>query len=217
MIMFSEELTLQLSSVKLIADLVIPDNAEGLVIFSHGSGSSRLSTRNRFVADIIQDRGMATLLVDLLTPEEDSIVENRFDIDLLTGRLVQVTEWALKYPKTKELEILYFGASTGAASALRAAAYFGNKISAVVSRGGRPDLAMEILPIVKAPTLLIVGSLDRHVMEMNRQAFTYLHCEKELTIITGASHLFEEPCMLENVAFHASDWYEKHLTKIYSS
>ena len=131
--MFSEELTLQLSSVKLIADLVIPDNAEGLVIFSHGSGSSRLSTRNRFVADIIQDRGIATLLVDLLTPEEDSIVENRFDIDLLTGRLVQVTEWALKYPKTKELEILYFGASTGAASALRAAAYFGNKISAAVS------------------------------------------------------------------------------------
>lgn len=208
-----EEIGIPLSSVILKGDIVIPENAIGIVVFSHGSGSSRFSPRNKMVGELIQQHGMGTLLLDLLTEKEDQIYENRFDIDLLVSRLIEVTEWLMQNKVTKELPIAYFGASTGAASALRAAAYFGNKIMAVVSRGGRPDLALNALPLVTAPTLLIVGQLDVPVIQMNKQAFDQLHCVKEMKIIPGASHLFEEPGKLMEVADMAIEWYKEFFTK----
>jgi pimeloyl-ACP methyl ester carboxylesterase len=156
---------------------------------------------------------MATLLFDLLTEEEDRIYENRFNIDLLVSRLIDATEWLMQYKETKNLPVAYFGASTGAASALRAAAYFGKSIKAVVSRGGRPDLAMNALPLVTAPTLLIVGQLDVPVIQMNKQAFDQLNCKKEMKIIPGATHLFEEPGKLMEVANMAIAWYKEYLVK----
>ncbi len=208
-----EEINIPLQSVILKGELTLPKNALGIVIFSHGSGSSRFSPRNKMVGELMQQHGMGTLLFDLLTEEEDQVYENRFDIDLLVSRLIAVTEWLMQYKATKSLPVAYFGASTGAASALRAAAYFGNNIKAVVSRGGRPDLALNALPMVTAPTLLIVGQMDVPVIKMNKQAFDQLQCLKEMKIIPGATHLFEEPGKLMDVAAMAIDWYKEYLVK----
>jgi pimeloyl-ACP methyl ester carboxylesterase len=205
------DLDIPLSSVTLKGDLVIPDNPKGIVIFSHGSGSGRFSSRNRMVAELIQKENIGTFLFDLLTQEEDELYENRFDIDLLSDRLIETTQWLMDYKSTKNLPIGYFGASTGAASALRAAAYFKKKIKAVVSRGGRPDLAITELPQVTAPTLLIVGGLDVPVIGMNKMAFDELESVKEMKIIPGATHLFEEPGKLLEVAELAIVWYKRHL------
>jgi len=191
--------------------LGVPPRAAGLVLFAHGSGSGRLSVRNRFVAGFLRQAGVATLLFDLLTEIEDRDYEMRFDIALLTRRLLAATEWARAQASLHELGFGYFGASTGAAAALRAAAKPGNDIRAVVSRGGRPDLAMAELPRVKAPTLLIVGGRDDAVIELNRRAHAALRAEKELAIVPGATHLFEEPGTLEEVARRAAAWFTRHL------
>ena len=206
------DLDIPLSSVTLKGDLIIPENARGIVIFSHGSGSSRFSSRNRMVAELIQKQNMGTFLFDLLTEEEDELYENRFNIDLLSDRLIETTQWLMDYKSTTDLPIGYFGASTGAASALRAAAYFKEKIKAVVSRGGRPDLAITELPQVTAPTLLIVGGLDVAVIGMNKMAYDQLESVKEMKIIPGATHLFEEPGKLLEVAELAMVWYKRYLT-----
>jgi len=210
-IMKREEINIPLSSVTLKGDLSLPENAIGIVIFSHGSGSSRFSPRNIMVGELMQKHGIATLLFDLLTEEEDRVYGNRFDIDLLVGRLIEATEWLMQYKKTKSLPVAYFGASTGAASALRAAAYFGKSIKAVVSRGGRPDLALNTLPMVSAPTLLLVGQMDVPVIQMNKLAFDQLHCIKEMKIIPGATHLFEEPGAMQEVARLAARWFTQNL------
>lgn len=198
-----------LSTVTLSADLAIPFGATALIVFSHGSGSSRLSPRNRHVAELLQERGFATLLFDLLTEEEDLNYEKRFDIDLLTQRLVMATEWLARQEATKNLKIGYFGASTGTASALKAAAELGDRVKVVVSRGGRPDLAMDALSKVTASVLLIVGGLDTQVLRLNENAFAKLRCTKGIAIIEGASHLFEEAGKLTEVARYAVDWYTK--------
>ncbi len=196
-------------------NLTIPDGAHGIVLFAHGSGSSRHSPRNRFVAAELQRDGLATLLIDLLTPEEEELDERtrrlRFDIGLLASRLVTVTDWLGHEPDMRDLKIGYFGASTGAAAALVAAAERPESVGAVVSRGGRPDLAAPALPYVKAPTLLIVGGEDGPVIGMNQEALGPLRVEKKLVIVPGASHLFEEPGALEKVAHLASDWFRPYL------
>lgn len=196
------------------ADVVVPVNARGLVIFAHGSGSSRFSSRNRFVAGELQRAGFATLLLDLLTAREEEVDLRtrhlRFDIGLLASRLVEATNWASEAPEVKALKPAYFGASTGAAAALIAAADLPEKIRAVVSRGGRPDLAGTALKRVAAPTLLIVGGEDTQVIDLNRQAMDQLECEKKLEIVPGASHLFEEPGALEQVSALASGWLKEH-------
>ena len=194
----------------LIGNVQVPKTAKGLVIFAHGSGSSRLSPRNNYVAGILNQHGIATLLTDLLTPFEDELYENRFNIDLLSNRLVKITEWCSQQPSLGALNVGYFGASTGAAAALQAAALLEQHIKAVVSRGGRPDMA-KALPAVTAPTLLIVGSLDIHVIELNKQAFDKLKYEKQLEIVIGASHLFEEPGTLDKAAALAASWFDKYL------
>jgi putative phosphoribosyl transferase len=208
-----EEINIPVSSVTLKGELVLPENAIGIVVFSHGSGSSRFSPRNKMVAELMQQHGIGTLLFDLLTEEEDRVYENRFNIDLLVSRLIEATEWLMQYKVTKSVPVAYFGASTGAASALRAAAYFGKNIKAVVSRGGRPDLAINALPMVTAPTLLIVGQMDVPVIKMNKLAFDQLNSIKEMKIIPGATHLFEEPGKLMEVADMAIDWYKEYLVK----
>jgi dienelactone hydrolase len=198
--------------VELDGELVLPPSAKGVVLFAHGSGSSRFSPRNTYVAEVLQQRGIATLLFDLLTRAEDQVYETRFDIALLTERLLAATEWLQKKPDTKNLSIGYFGASTGAAAALQAAAKMGDKISAVVSRGGRPDLAgAAALRQVSAPTLLIVGGDDYGVIELNQQAAALIKCEKKLTLVPGATHLFEEPGTLQQAARNAADWFAQHL------
>ena len=204
-------------SIKLHADLTIPKNAEGIVLFAHGSGSSRHSPRNKYVAQVLQKAGLATLLIDLLTEEEEKVDDYtahlRFDIGLLAKRLAGTTNWVIKNPDTKNLSIGYFGASTGAAAALVASVDCPDVINAIVSRGGRPDLAGPILPRVKAPTLLIVGGNDGQVIEMNEEALSLLKIEKKIVIVPGATHLFEEPGTLEQVARLAADWFVTHLTK----
>ena len=206
------EVVIVAEKANLEGTLTLPKNAHGIVLFSHGSGSSRFSPRNNYVARILNDAGFATLLLDLLTRQEDLDYEMRFDIELLTARLLEATSWLQSENKTKQMKIGYFGASTGAASALKAAAKLGRSISAVVSRGGRPDLASpEELALVAAPTLLIVGGSDDIVVELNREAFLNLACEKEMKIIPGASHLFEEPGKLEQVATAAKDWFRRYL------
>lgn len=206
------EVVVAAKDANLEGTLILPENAGGVVLFAHGSGSSRLSPRNNCVAEILNDAGFATLLLDLLTRQEDLDYEMRFDIELLTGRLLEATSWLQSENRTRQMKIGYFGASTGAASALKAAAKLGKSISAVVSRGGRPDLASpEELAHVVSPTLLIVGSRDGTVVELNREAFLYLACEKEMKIIPGASHLFEEPGKLEQVATAAKDWFRRYL------
>jgi len=191
--------------------LYIPENAKGIVVFAHGSGSSRFSPRNRFVAETLQQGGLATLLIDLLTPEEEQVDLQtrhlRFDIGLLTKRICGATKWLKENDQTSKLPVAYFGASTGAAAALSAADQIGEDIYAVVSRGGRPDLAEASLAEVKSPTLLIVGGDDPVVIELNEMALTRLNCEKELVIIPGATHLFEEPGKLEAVAEIARKWF----------
>ena len=203
---------IQTDSVILEGMLGIPSRAQGLVLFAHGSGSSRLSPRNNVVARELRRAHLATLLLDLLTEEEDRIDRMRFDIDLLTHRLEAATEWVMKQEQAKGLRIGYFGASTGAAAALKAAASLGHPIGAVVSRGGRPDLAASALADVQSPVLLIVGSLDEEVIQLNRQAYAMLTATKELTIVDGASHLFEEPGTLEQVADVAAQWFGRYLT-----
>ena len=194
----------------------IPEGAVALVLFAHGSGSSRHSPRNQFVARTLNNAGLATLLFDLLTQEEEAIDmqtrELRFNIHLLAERLVHATKWAKQQPHTCDLRIGYFGSSTGGAAALVATVDVPQDVGAVVSRGGRPDLADEALPKVQAPTLLIVGSNDDIVIELNEQARDRMHCEVKLEIIPGATHLFEEPGTLEKVAQLASNWFSLHLT-----
>ena len=191
--------------------LEIPPQCCGMVLFAHGSGSSRLSPRNNYVAGVLREAGVGTLLIDLLTRKEDRVYETRFDIALLTRRLIRTTEWLRADPQGSPLPIGYFGASTGAAAALQAAA-LRSDIAAVVSRGGRPDLAGEAeLEKVKAPTLLIVGGLDEVVIGLNREAYRHLKCEKRLIIVAGATHLFEESGTLEQVAHLATSWFRLHL------
>ena len=202
-------------SVVLHGDLRIPPRPRGLVIFAHGSGSSRFSARNRQVAESLQSRGFATLLLDLLTPQEESVdiytTQYRFDVPRLAARVAGAAQWAKAVPEVCDLPVGLFGASTGAAAALMAAAEQPDLIAAVVSRGGRPDLAGEALRRVDAPTLLIVGSADHPVIELNRKAMRRLPAETELQIVSGATHLFEEPGTLEEVERLAGDWFEQYL------
>lgn len=205
------------NNVQLEGNLTVPDHATGIVLFAHGSGSSRHSPRNRYVAGVLQNSGLATLLIDLLTSEEEKIDLHtrhlRFNISLLASRLVGVTDWLMQNLQTQDLAIGYFGASTGAGAALVAAAERPNHIKAVVSRGGRPDLAGAVLTSVIAPTLLIVGGYDTPVIEMNQTALNQLPGEKHLEIVPRATHLFEEPGALERVAKLASEWFNRYLEK----
>ena len=195
----------------LMAILGIPHHARGLVIFAHGSGSGRLSPRNNHVAAQLREDGLATLLLDLLTPDEEQDRRNVFDIALLASRLRVAVDWAAAHAPTSQLRPCYFGASTGGGAALRAAADDA-RIAAVVSRGGRPDLAgLDALQRVRAPTQLIVGGLDGIVIDLNEQALQAMRCERELVIVPGASHLFEEPGSLDQVVTHASAWFLRHL------
>ncbi|MBI2330109.1 dienelactone hydrolase family protein [Candidatus Daviesbacteria bacterium] len=203
--------TISLNGLKTEGILKIPHNPLGIVLFAHGSGSSRFSPRNNFVAGILRRARVATLLFDLLTEEEDLIFENRFNIKLLTQRLIKASEWILSQPQTKNLLIGYFGASTGTASALKAAAGFGSKVRAIVSRGGRPDLAIDEINHVRSPTLLIVGENDPEVIKLNQEAYLKLNTTKKLEIIPGATHLFEEPGTLRKVAEISRDWFKKYL------
>jgi putative phosphoribosyl transferase len=202
--------------VALEGNLAIPEGASAVVLFAHGSGSSRTSPRNCYVARGLNEARLATLLVDLLTPEEEKIDlvtgQLRFDIDLLAARLIDVTDWLTRQPETRHLHIGYFGASTGAAAALDAAAARQHVIGAIVSRGGRPDLASE-LTRVRAPTLLIVGGKDAQVIAVNRLAFETMRCEKDLAIVPGALHLFEEPGALDEVSRLARQWLERYLVQ----
>lgn len=191
--------------------LGLPPDPSGIIVFAHGSGSGRLSPRNNFVAHHLQQNGLATLLLDLLTPDEAEDRRKVFDIDLLADRLLVAKAWLEEEPRTKKLGIGYFGASTGAGAALQAAAREPSNVHAVVSRGGRPDLAEPYLSSVTAPTLLIVGGWDEPVIEMNQSAYEMLICEKKLIIVPGATHLFEEPGTLEQVAEHACRWFLRHL------
>jgi putative phosphoribosyl transferase len=211
----SFRLRIPAGEVTLTGDLDIPENALGLVLFAHGSGSSRLSVRNQAVAEVLRGSGIATLLFDLLTPEEEAedayTGHLRFDIWLLSRRLAMVTKKMANHPRCRFFSIGYFGASTGAAAALIAAAALRSGIDAVVSRGGRPDLAGEALRYVKAPTLLIVGERDEEVLRLNENAYQQLECEKSLAIVPHATHLFAEPGTLEEVARLAASWFRKHL------
>jgi putative phosphoribosyl transferase len=202
-------------AVALEGDLSLSNEARAVVLFAHGSGSSRHSSRNRHVARLLNEAKLATLLIDLLTPDEEAIdlrtAQLRFDIGLLAGRLVGATDWLMHDRDTRHLPVGYFGASTGAAAALVAAAERPGRVSAVVSRGGRPDLAGPALHRVQAPTLLIVGGEDVQVIELNRAALDQLHCEKQHIIVPGATHLFEEPGALNDVARLARDWFHRYL------
>lgn len=213
-----KEVSINTDNVLLNGTLALPKNSHGIILFAHGSGSSRHSPRNRYVAEVLQSHGMATLLFDLLTLEEESVdrfsARLRFDIALLAKRLVGATRWVMRNPETVGLELGYFGASTGAAAALVAASELPDNIAAVVSRGGRPDLADDALESVQAPTLLIVGGDDDVVIGLNRETLARLGCvEKNLAIIPGATHLFEEPGKLEEVARLAAKWFSRHLAE----
>jgi len=212
----NSEIRIPINSITLEGNLIIPEGAKGIVVFAHGSGSSRHSSRNQYVARELQKEGLGTLLFDLLTADEERIdmvtAHLRFDIDLLANRLVDVTNWLLINPDTEGLNIGYFGASTGAAAALIAAKEHSNSVKAVVSRGGRPDLAEKALPGVKAPTLFIVGEEDFQVIDMNQWAFDRLTVkEKQLKIVPGATHLFEEAGTLEKVAYLTGEWFKRYL------
>ncbi len=207
---YNGNVIIPIRSVNLEGELVVPQTAKGIVIFSHGSGSSRNSPRNRKVAAELHKKNFGTLLFDLLTSEEEQYYFNRFDIELLTRRLIGATEWLEQLKVTNHCSFGYFGASTGAASALKAAACL-PQIAAVVSRGGRPDLAMDVLDKVESPTLLIVGSLDYDVLELNKDAYIQLECKKKLKVIDGATHLFEETGKMEQVCDEAALWFNKYL------
>jgi len=211
--MQKELVNIGLDSVQVQGMLELPQNPIGLVLFAHGSGSSRLSPRNNYVAAVLREAKLGTLLMDLLTPQEDRSYQTRFDIPLLTQRLHAATRWARGYQDVQSLPIGLFGASTGAAAALQVAAIPDAAIKAVVSRGGRPDLAGPALQQVRAPTLLIVGGADDVVIQLNRAAYAVLNCEKQLAIVPGATHLFEEPGALETVAEFAKDWFVQYLTR----
>ena len=212
-----ESVSMQIPAGRVVleGDLSVPEPTQGMVLFAHGSGSSRHSPRNRYVARVLQQAGLATLLFDLLTRDEELVDMRtaglRFDIPLLAERLLQATQWIVQRPEAEGLRIGYFGASTGAAAALVAAAKVPQQLGAVVSRGGRPDLAGSALARVQAPTLLIVGGADAAVIDLNRGALDQLRCEKRLEIVPGASHLFEEPGTLEEVARLARSWFRAHL------
>src|SRR5438132_2784175 len=207
--------TIDADGVTLEGNLIVPDRAAGVVLFAHGSGSSRFSSRNRYVAQVLRDGGLGTLLIDLLTAREEEIDERtahlRFDITMLATRLVGATQWLAEQEETRRLNVGLFGASTGGGAALVAAAQRPDRIKAVVSRGGRPDLAGAALPHVKAPTLLIVGGDDVPGIGMNEEALAALRCEKRIEIVPGATHLFEEPGALEEVARLARAWFELYL------
>lgn len=210
-----QAIKIPVGNIEVEGSMFLPREAGCLIVFAHGSGSSRFSPRNQYVAKEFNKAGMATLLFDLLTPgeeEEDELTgQYRFNISLLSQRLVSVTDWLQNDPQTTDLKLGYFGASTGAAAALIAAAKLTRLVSAVVSRGGRPDLAGEYLPDVKAPTLLLVGGDDEEVIELNRQAQSQMTNTNKLVIIPGATHLFEEPGKLEEVAHFAADWFNRYL------
>lgn len=205
--------TIPVNNVSVEGILQIPHNPRGIVLFVHGSGSGRHSPRNNYIASVLRESRVASLLFDLLTEEEDLIYESRFDIELLTRRIIAVTQWVKKQPKTKDLKLGFFGASTGAAAALKAASRIGPDIRAVVSRGGRPDLAIDEIKDVKSPTLLIVGENDPEVIELNKIAYEALNTTKKLEIIPKATHLFEEPGTLEKVAEISSEWFKKYLSR----
>ena len=208
----SELIHVPSGKVRLEGMLELPENAQGIVLFAHGSGSSRLSPRNNYVARELRAAALGTLLIDLLTREEDQTYETRFDISLLTRRLADATRWLKQHATTKSLALGLFGASTGAAAALRVASDSPREVAAVVSRGGRPDLAGgEKLAQVLAPTLLIVGGADFDVIKLNQEAHRQLRCEKEIAIVPGATHLFEEPGALERVAALAARWFVHHM------
>lgn len=207
--MLSSTINIDLPQVNLKADLTIPPKACSIILFVHGSGSSRLSPRNQQVARHLNNRGLATLLFDLLIPQEDHGYTNRFNIPLLSRRLVAVTDWVRKHPLCKHMHIGYFGASTGSAAALAASCE--THVDAIVSRGGRPDLASESLPMVEAPTLLIVGGSDTDVLKLNQQSLELMNTEKRLDIVEGATHLFEEKGAMEKVAVLAEQWFELHM------
>ncbi|MCL4361826.1 dienelactone hydrolase family protein [Candidatus Dependentiae bacterium] len=213
--MKSSEIAIPVGDSKINGNLTLVPNSKGLVVFAHGSGSSRFSKRNQYVADVLNKSKISTFLFDLLTEKEDEVdqytAEFRFNIPLLAERLILVTSWLKDNKNTTHFKLGYFGSSTGSAAALIAAAKLPEHISAVVSRGGRPDLAFEFLPKVKAPTLLIVGGWDDEVIQLNETAFAHLKCVKEISIIPNATHLFEETGTLEQVAKVAADWFVKYL------
>lgn len=210
----SEVVAIKSDSARMEGMLELPPDPIGVILFAHGSGSSRLSPRNNYVAGELRKAGMGTLLLDLLTQQEDQNYQTRFNIDLLTDRLNAAADWLRQHASSAALPLGLFGASTGAAAALQLAALRGSDIAAVVSRGGRPDMAgQQALEKVLAPTLLIVGAFDDGVITLNQAAYTALHCEKRLEIVPGASHLFEEPGTLEAVARLASDWFVRHFPK----
>lgn len=211
----SQEVKIPVGKVTLEGFLHIPPEAKGVVLFAHGSGSSRLSPRNQFVARFLQENQVGTLLFDLLTPKEEEVDnisrELRFNIPFLAERLIGASKWVDQYPETHSSSIGYFGASTGAAAALIAAAELGERVKAVVSRGGRPDLAGHVLGVLQSPTLLIVGGNDFGVIELNQHAFDLINCKKKIEIVPGATHLFEESGTLEEVGRMASIWFQEHL------
>lgn len=198
--------------VFLEGELVVPDRASGLVIFAHGAGSSRLSPRNIHVAGLFQKQGLATLLFDLLTEEEDRVYSNRFDIDLLSRRMADSALWTHEHAASRDLSLGFFGASTGSAAALMASVLIEGKVRAIVSRGGRPDMVLDVVPRVDVPTLFIVGGKDELVIEFNIQAYNAMTAEKDLKIVEGAGHLFEEPGKLDEVASLAGAWFRKYLS-----
>ncbi len=207
-----KEIEIPIGNISLKANLRLAKNSKGIILFSHGSGSSRLSSRNNYVANLLLAEGFSSLLFDLLTQQEDLIYKNRFNIELLTDRLLKVTQWMKKHEDLKNLPVGYFGASTGAASALSAAAQLGTHIKAIVSRGGRPDLAMAVLYKIKVPTLLLVGGNDHEVIELNKKAQAEINGICELKIIEDASHLFEEPGKLEVIAQETIAWLDTYLS-----
>lgn len=218
----TREIRIPAGAAWLYGDLCVPAAAAGLVLFAHGSGSGRHSARNRQVAAHLQRSGIATLLFDLLTAQEEQVDvhtrEHRFDIPLLTGRMQDATAWVQAQPELRDLPVGYFGASTGSAAALIAAARLGHRIKALVSRGGRPDLAgPAALAAVTAPTLLIVGGDDGTVLDLNREAFARMQCEKRLAVVPGATHLFEEPGTLEQVSELAAAWFSEHMARVEQS
>ena len=215
----TREVRLPAGDAWLYGDLALPASFSALILFAHGSGSGRHSARNRQVAQRLQQCGFATLLFDLLTAQEEQVDlqtrEHRFDISVLTQRMQDATNWAASQPELRHARIGYFGASTGSAAALIAAARLGDRIGAVVSRGGRPDLAGSVaLAAVTAPTLLLVGGADEGVIELNQQALRLMHCEKQMVLVPGATHLFEEPGALEQVSTLAAGWFSSHLSHV---
>lgn len=202
---------IQIDNHRFTCELVIPMGSTAMVLFCHGSGSSRFSPRNQAVANYLNEHGIGTLLFDLLTPAEDQLVKNRFDIDMISERLVRITSELINQHQLEDFRLGYFGASTGAAAALRASIELPDRIQAIVCRGGRPDLAIDILHQVQAPTLYLVGEMDQEVIELNDMAYKSMNCASEMMIVPGATHLFEEPGTLNAVAEKASDWFNKYL------